>query len=199
MNNVLTKPLCETFYSRPPQEVARDLLGRLLVRRLDGVEIGGRIVETEAYDGVDDQASHARFGKTRRNAVMFGPPGRAYIYFTYGMHWCLNVVTGPEGSPSAVLIRAIEPTLGLNIISSRRNGRPAKEWANGPAKLCKALGVDGSLLGADLTDPRGDLFILGGEAASPNAVRETARIGIGYAGEPWRSILWRFVLETAAE
>lgn len=199
MNGVLAKPLGEIFYSRPPEVVARDLLGQVLVRRLDGAEIGGPIVETEAYDGPEDQASHARFGVTRRNAVMYGPPGRAYIYFTYGMHWCLNVVCGPEGSPSAVLIRAIEPTMGLEIISSRRDGRPAKEWTNGPAKLCKALGVDGSLLGADLTDPCGDLFILESEATAARAVRQTPRIGIGYAGEPWRSMPWRFVLDAPAD
>lgn len=198
LNSVQGQPLGELFYSRAPEKVARDLLGQVLVRRLDGVEIGGRIVETEAYDGPQDQASHARFGRTRRNALMFGPPGRAYIYFTYGMHWCLNVVTGPEGEASAVLIRSIEPTLGLEVISARRDGRPRKEWTNGPAKLCKALAVDGSLLGADLTDPLGDLFILQGDPVPPEAIRETPRIGIGYAGEPWRSIPWRFVLSVAA-
>src|SRR5512136_44990 len=123
------------FYDRPTITVARELLGMRLVRLLDGVRLGGIITETEAYIGEEDLACHARFGRTRRNAVMYGPPGFAYVYFTYGMHWLLNAVTGPEGFPAAVLIRAIQPVEGLEIITARRQGRDTL----GPAKLTQAL------------------------------------------------------------
>src|SRR5690606_16070699 len=136
------------------------LLGMRLVRRLeDGTTLSGIITETEAYRGQDDQACHARNGRTRRNAVMFGPPGRAYIYFTYGMHWCLNVVAGPDGFPAAVLLRAIHPLEGLDFIALRRARAERRNWTNGPAKLTQALAIDGALNGCDLTDPASPLCI----------------------------------------
>ncbi len=120
-----------------------------LVRLLEGVRLSGIIIETEAYIGEDDLGCHAKAGRTRRNAVMYGPPGYAYVYFTYGMHWMLNAVTEPDGFPAAVLIRAIQPVEGLEVISARRQGRDTL----GPAKLTQALGIDGLLNGADLCDP----------------------------------------------
>ena len=132
-------------FTKPPQEVAKALLGATLL--VDGV--GGRIVEAEAYDG-EDPASHSFGGATRRNASMFGEPGRAYVYRSHGLHWCLNVVCGPAGRGEAVLIRALEPTHGLEAMRKRRGKREAKDLCSGPGKLCQALGVDDRLDGADL-------------------------------------------------
>lgn len=141
------------FFALDTVHVARELIGCLLVSTKGGTPTGGRIVETEAYLGHDDVGSHAATrGITRRNAVMFEAPGRAYVYFTYGNHHMLNLVTEPEGSAGAVLIRAIEPLIGIEVMTSRRHGKPERELANGPGKLAAALGVDlsdnGSTLGA---------------------------------------------------
>lgn len=152
-----TAVLPPSFYNRPVLQVARELLGARLVRRLDGQRLSGIIVETEAYRGEDDLACHARAGRTPRTAVMYGPPGRAYVYFTYGMHWLLNCVSEAEGYPAAVLIRAILPLEGREIIATRRAGRPEREWCSGPARLCAALAVDGRMNGVDLCDPAGEL------------------------------------------
>ena len=142
------------FFARDTAQVARELIGCLLVSTKGGVPTGGRIVETEAYLGHDDVGSHAATrGITKRNAVMFGEPGRAYVYFTYGNHHMLNLVTEPEGTAGAVLIRAIEPLIGLEMMTLRRHGRSERELTNGPGKLAAALGLDlkdnGSTLGAD--------------------------------------------------
>ncbi len=177
------------FYARPTLTVARELLGARLVRRLDGIRLSGLITETEAYIGEEDLGCHARSGKTRRNAVMYGPPGHAYVYFTYGMHWCLNVVTEAVGFPAAVLIRAILPLEGLEILEQRRRGRDL----NGPAKLTQALGVDGTLNGADLCTPASGLWIETGQAVPDADVRTTPRIGLNSTPEPWKSIPWRFL------
>lgn len=185
-------PLPASFYARGVLSVAPDLLGRLLVRIIDGVRLAGIITETEAYNGEADQACHARSGRTARNAVMYGPPGHAYVYFTYGMHWMLNVVTQPEGEPAAVLIRAVHPTEGLEQIAARRAGRPPHEWTNGPAKLCQAFAIDGSLNTADLTTSEAGLWIEEGQPISPARIRSGPRVGIAYAGEPWVSLPWRY-------
>jgi DNA-3-methyladenine glycosylase len=174
-------------------QVARDLLGMRLVRLLmGGRRISGLIVETEAYNGETDLASHARAGRTPRTAVMYGPPGQAYVYFTYGMHWCLNCVSGPEGYPAAVLLRAIRPEEGLDIIAARRAGRPQAEWCNGPGKLTQALGIDGALNGVDLTSAPGGLWIEAGQPAVEENVLVGPRVGIQNVPEPWRSKPWRF-------
>ncbi len=177
------------FYARPTLEVARALLGARLVRLLDEVRLAGLITETEAYIGEEDLGCHARCGKTRRNAVMYGPPGYAYVYFTYGMHWCLNVVTEAAGFPAAVLIRAILPVEGVDILVQRRRGRDL----NGPAKLTQALGIDGVLNGADLCTPDSGLWIETGQAVPPAAVVVTPRVGLNTTPEPWKSIPWRFL------
>lgn len=175
---------------------ARGLLGALLVREdTDGRRVG-RIVETEAYAGTHDLASHARAGRTDRTAVMFGPAGRAYVYLVYGMHHCLNVVCGPDGEAAAVLIRAFEPLEGLESMR-RRRGRaagPDTRLAAGPARACQALDVDRSFTGHDLLVP-GRLWL-----ATPRAplddddVLMGPRIGVEYAGPEWASQPWRFGL-----
>lgn len=182
------------FFARDTVSVARDLLGRHLVRVLGGERISGRIVETEAYTGPDDQASHGRHGRTARNALMFGPVGVSYVYFTYGMHWLLNVVARPEGEdyPAAVLLRAIEPLTGLEAIATRRDGRPPHEWTSGPAKLTRALAIDGTLSGMDLTAPGGPLFFEAGEPIPGSVVQSGPRVGLGKTPEPWLSMPWRF-------
>lgn len=184
--------LDRSFFTRPVIQVARDLLGQNLVRMIEGQRTGGVILETEAYDGEEDQACHARRGKTERNSVMYAEGGCAYVYFTYGMHWMLNCVTGDSGYPAAVLIRALLPTEGVDIIRTRRNGIPQPMWCNGPAKLTKALAIDGTCNGADLCSMESGLFIESAPPLPDRWISATPRIGIPYAPEPWRSKPWRF-------
>lgn len=188
-------PLEHSFFNRPATEVARELLGAQLTRVLDGHHLSGIITEAEAYLGEEDLGCHAHAGKTRRNAVMYGPPGFAYIYFTYGMHWMLNAVTGAEGSPAAVLIRAIQPLAGVEWLAANRPrlaGKPG--WLDGPAKLTQALAIDGDLNGFDLCDPGCDLFLAAGDAIAPERIQATPRIGLYSVPEPWKSIPWRFLV-----
>lgn len=186
--------LPHSFYARDTLTVARDLLGRLLVRELAGERLAGCIVEVEAYMGPDDAASHAHRGWTSRNAVMFGPPGITYVYFIYGVHWMLNIVAKPPDAdtPAAVLIRALEPVEGLAAIAQRRAGRPELEWTSGPARLTMALGIDGTLNHLDLTAPESPLYLETGLPIPDSRVQIGPRIGIAYASEPWRSKPWRF-------
>ena len=187
-----------SFFNRPATEVARELLGAHLTRVVDGHRMSGLITEAEAYQGEEDLGCHAHAGKTRRNAVMFGPPGFAYVYFTYGMHWMLNVVTGAENSPAAVLMRAIHPLAGMDRLAANRPrlaGKPG--WLDGPAKLTQALAIDGSLNGADLCDPTGGLFLEAGGAIAPQNILTTARIGLYSVPEPWKSVPWRFLIDPA--
>jgi DNA-3-methyladenine glycosylase len=163
-----------------------------LVRLLGGQRISGLIVEAEAYDGETDLACHASHGRTPRTEVMYGPPGRAYVYFTYGMHWCLNCVCGQAGYPAAVLLRAIRPEEGLETIAARRAGRPQPEWCNGPGKLTQALAIDGALNGVDLTTQSGGLWIEAGQPVAEDSVLVGPRVGIQNVPEPWRSQAWRF-------
>jgi DNA-3-methyladenine glycosylase len=182
-------PLLHAFYDRPSVEVARNLLGKTLWRRTEAGLTAGIIVETEAYDGANDPASHAWRGRTQRNAVMFGPPGYAYVYFTYGMHYCINAVTGPEGQASAALLRAIQPIVGLDIIQERRGAHiPDRDLARGPGRLCQALGITTADNGADLA---GDALWISETADAPDPlIAATPRIGITRAAER----LWRFVV-----
>jgi DNA-3-methyladenine glycosylase len=187
------EPLGRGFFARPTAEVARDLIGRLLVRAEGGRRSGRIIVEAEAYVGEADTACHASHGKTRRNAVMYGAPGHAYVYFTYGMHWMLNAVTEPKGAPGAALIRAIEPVEGLDDIRARRAGREGRELTAGPARVCAALAIDGSLNGTDLVAGT-DLRIEAGIEVRPDGVEAGERIGIDYAAPRDRRARWRFWL-----
>jgi DNA-3-methyladenine glycosylase len=175
-----------TFFARPSLVVAPELLGHELVRRLPGDgELRVRLVETEAYRQ-DDPASHSFRGRTPRNAVMFGQPGRLYVYFTYGMHHCINIVTGADGEGSAVLLRAAEPLDGLDAMARRRGTDRTRALCSGPARLAEALGVDRSLDGVDLL--RGDLIWLErGAQVPPDRVVTGPRVGIRRAvEEPWR-------------
>ena len=181
-----------SFFERDVLVVGRELLGMHLVRLLDGERLAGTIIEAEAYRGEEDLACHAKAGRTPRTEVMYGPPGRAYIYFTYGMHWMLNCVCGPEGFPSAALLRAILPTEGLERIASRRAGRPEAQWTDGPAKLTQALGIDGSLNGADLCSTSQSLWIEMGQPVPDEGVKTGPRVGIDGVPEPWLSKPWRF-------
>jgi len=211
--------LSREFFTAPALQAARRLLGCRLVR-LDegacqesgarryqgasevrgaresrGARLAGIIIETEAYRGEEDQGCHARAGRTPRTEVMYGPPGHAYVYFTYGMHWMLNFVVEAEGYPAAVLIRAIHPEEGLEVIASRRNHLPPKQWTNGPAKICQALRIDGRLNGVDLCAPGAELFVeapLGGSPIPDERVASGPRVGLNNVPEPWRSIPWRF-------
>ena len=176
------------FYNRPTLHVARDLLGMRLVRILDGVRLAGLITETEAYIGEQDLGCHAKSGYTNRTAVMYGPPGHAYVYFTYGMHWMLNTVTEAEGFPAAVLLRAIQPLEGLELISTNRHGRAT----DGPAKLTQALAIQKNFNNCDLCSPSADLWIELGQTISDKNVTIGPRVGLYTVPEPWKSIPWRF-------
>ncbi len=179
------------FYARPSAIVARELLGQRLVRLLeDGQRLSGLICETEAYGGPDDEASHA-YRLTRRSAIMYGPPGHAYVYFIYGMHYCLNVVTELDGQPGAVLIRAIVPQENLETIRSRRPGVPDTRLCDGPGKLCQALSITLAHNGLDLVTGE-ELFIEAAPAIAAQDVLVTPRIGV--RGNPEaRNRPWRFV------
>ena len=190
----MNERLPRAFFDRPTLRVARDLLGSRLVRLEDGRRVGGTIIETEAYIGEQDLGCHCRSGRTQRNAVMYGPPGHAYVYFTYGMHWMLNFVTEAEGQPAAVLIRAIRPTEGLELIADRRLPQKQALWTDGPAKLCQALDIDRRFNGADLCDPRGELWVESGEAITDESVTIGPRVGLYSVPEPWKSIAWRFLV-----
>ena len=182
----------------PTPQVARLLLGWLVVSETDGRRAVGRIVETEAYGGPDDRASHARAGRTGRTAPMFGAPGHAYVYLVYGMHECLNVVAHSPASAGAVLLRALEPVEGIELMRLRR-GRPEEavtRLAAGPARLCRALGVDRGLSGHDLLagrrlwlEPPGR-----GEEVPEESVACGPRVGVAYAGDEWASRPWHFWL-----
>lgn len=180
------------FYQREVLLVARELLGKRLVRFWQGQRIAGRICETEAYDGEQDLACHAKSGRTARTAVMYGPGGHGYVYFTYGMHWCFNVVSGNVGYPAAVLIRAIWPLEGLPAIAEVRGRFPQALWCDGPAKLCQSLRIDGSLNGVDLCTNT-ELWIEEDEPVPDSLVKTTPRIGIQSVPEPWLSKPWRFL------
>jgi DNA-3-methyladenine glycosylase len=166
---------------RGAAEVAPDLLGCYLATSFAEGDTVGRIVEVEAYTGPDDPASHAarRIGRTSRNSAMFGPPGTAYVYRSYGIHWCVNVVTSAVGDPAAVLIRALEPTVGLDLMRARREGRP--ELCSGPGRLAAALGIHGGLDGHDLTRP--PLRLLPGELSTGEEIGISPRIGISRAAD----------------
>ena len=178
------RPLPRAFYARDTVVVAKALLGQLLVSVVGGRRCLARIVETEAYVGPDDPACHAAgWRRTARTEVLYGPPGFAYVYFTYGMHWCVNVVTGPEGYPAAVLLRAAEPLAGLATMRRRRGDVPDPALAAGPARLTQALGIDRRLNGHSLGSR--PLWIAAGRPVPARRVVAGPRIGIRVAAD-WK-------------
>jgi DNA-3-methyladenine glycosylase len=187
--------LSRSFYAQPTRRLAKALLGCRLVRSLDGQRVSGVIVETEAYIGENDLACHARAGRTARTEVMYGWPGLVYVYFTYGLHWMLNVVSEREDYPAAVLIRAIEPVEGVALMQAVRGPRPIGDLTNGPAKVCQALRIDRALNGVDLTDARSGLWIEPDRSISTRSIRSGPRIGLGSTPEPWLSKPWRYRIE----
>jgi DNA-3-methyladenine glycosylase len=196
---MILSPLQPDWYEQDVLSAAPALLGKTLVRSVDGQSITARIIEVEAYRGEEDQACHARAGCTPRTQVMFGPPGRAYVYFTYGMHWCLNAVCMPAGYPAAVLIRAVAPIDGMDYIAAHRAGRPPAIWTDGPAKLTQALSINGILNGCDLSASGGPLWIADAPAVSAEQIAVSPRIGLGATPEPWLSLPWRFYLPAEKE
>ena len=186
--------LKKNFYNRNTLKVAQDLLGKFLVRKIGDKIIAGKIVETEGYVGPSDLASHASRGKTTRTAPMFGPPGHAYIYLVYGLNYCFNIVTEKENYPAAVLIRAIEPTAGINLIKEyRKTQKSIFNLTNGPGKLCQALKIDKTLNNLDLTDRT--LWLEDrGLKIKPSEIIATKRIGVDYAGK-YKNKPWRFYLK----
>ncbi len=184
-------PLPRSFYDRPTLTVARSLIGARLVRVVGSHKLVGIITEAEAYIGEKDLGCHAKAGRTPRTQVMYGPPGHAYVYFTYGNHWMLNVVTQREGYPAAVLIRAIQPIEGVELMSRRRHGRDTF----GPGKLTQAMGISKRDNGLDLTDARSELWIEEGMRVSTALVTKGPRVGLNSVPEPWKSKPWRYLVK----
>ena len=189
----MPKLLPRSFYIHPPDEVSRDLLGKLITHKLDGERLTGRIVEVEAYFGIDDPASHSFIGKTERNAVLFGPPGVAYVYFIYGMYYCLNVSCEPDGQAGGILIRALEPVEGLDTMARLRklpaNAKP-QLLTSGPGRLCQALGITRAIHnGINVTKKTSELQFTD-DGYKPEAILATPRIGITKAADrPHRFII----------
>ena len=184
-------PLPRKFYNRPTLTVARELLGSRLVRILNGVKLVGLIAETEAYISEEDLACHAKAGRTKRTDPMYGPPGHAYIYFTYGNHWMLNAVTENENFPAAVLIRAIQPIEGIDVMMKNRQGRDTF----GPGKLTQAMGITISENYVDLTVAGSSLWIEAGVKVPDKSVTIGPRVGLNKTPEPWLSKPWRFLVK----
>jgi len=183
--------LTRKFYIRPLLTVAKDLLGKVLIKKDGNIVLAARIIEVEAYDGKIDKAAHTYIGITKRNEIMFNEGGYLYVYFTYGAHFCCNIVTGKQNHGTAVLIRAVEPLLGINIMIENRFGRDLKSekeiynLTSGPGKVCKAFGIDKSHYGFDLTTS--SIFIIDQPKLKKNMIGISKRIGITKsAGLPWR-------------
>ncbi len=196
----MAKRLTRVFYRRDPVSLAHDLLGKRLVRVVDGARVSGRIVEVEAYLGVPDRAAHTYQGRrTARNESMWGDAGHAYVYFTYGMHHCMNVVAGTKDEPVAVLLRALEPDEGLSVMQGRRRKKKESlretDLCSGPAKLCQALAIDRELDGVDLVTSKA-VLIEGTTDCDParTTITTSPRIGVAYAGE-WAKKPLRFFFQ----
>jgi DNA-3-methyladenine glycosylase len=188
------KKIQRKFYNQPTLKVAKLLLGKFLIKKIGKKIISGKIVETEAYVGPNDLASHASHGKTPRNAPMFGPPGYSYVYLVYGLNYCFNVVTEGNDYPAAVLLRALEPSEGIDLMFERRKtAKNDVNLTNGPGKLCQALQIDKSLNNIDLT---GNILWLEdrNEKIKPSEVVAKKRIGVDYAGK-YKNKPWRFYLK----
>ena len=178
----MPRVLPKDFYNRDTEIVAREMLGAVLECRTDDGIASGIIVETEAYIGEEDPACHAAVGRTRRTEPLYGPPGISYVYFIYGVHWCFNAVTRAAGLPSAVLVRALEPVAGLELMRERRGPKIQDvNLTNGPGKLCAALGIDGKLNGLSLQ--RGALVVREGSSVDTRRIVTAKRIGITKAAD----------------
>jgi len=184
--------LSRHFFARTTLSVARELLGCRLVRRIDGRRVSGVIVEAEAYIGEEDLACHCRAGRTPRTEIMFGRPGVAYVYFAYGMHWMFNIVTERKGFAAAILIRALEPLEGIDLMRRHRRQDALRSLCGGPARLTQALRIDRRHNGVDLCARKTEVWIEAGQAPAPRQIGCGPRVGIDYAPEPWRSQPWRF-------
>ena len=188
------QPLTRQFYARSTRAVARELLGCRLVRQLNGKRLSGVIVEAEAYIGEKDLACHAKAGKTQRTAVMYGLAGFSYVYFTYGMHWMLNVVTEEQDFPAAVLLRAIQPLEGIEEMQRLRGGKDLRLIGKGPACLTQAMGITRAENGLDLCTHDSALWIEQGDTIPKRSVAISPRIGLGKTPEPWLSKPWRYAV-----
>jgi DNA-3-methyladenine glycosylase len=187
---VISLKIVRPFYEQSTLQVARQLLGKYLVRKNPDGKTVGRIVETEAYVGPKDLACHASRGRTARTEIMFGPAGHAYVYFIYGMYYCLNIVTEAMDHPSAVLIRALEPVDGIELMKQRRRTEEIRKLANGPGKLCQGFAIDKSLNGADVC---GSVLYVEDRGEPAPKILATPRIGVDYAGK-WKDKPWRFLI-----
>jgi DNA-3-methyladenine glycosylase len=184
--------LDRSFYNRSTLLVAKELLGKVLVRRLDRRRLSGMIVEVEAYVGPHDLACHASKGRTPRTEIMFGPAGMAYVYMIYGFYFCLNAVTEAEGHAAAVLIRAVEPIENVALMRTLRNNVERDiDIASGPGKLCRAMSIDKQLNGEDLT---GRVLWIEDRNLKPGSIRSSPRVGVDYAGE-YKDKPWRFYVD----
>ena len=182
--------ISRSFYEQSTVEVARQLLGKYLVRKHPGGKTVCRIVETEAYVGPKDLACHASRGRTARTEIMFGPAGYAYVYFIYGFYYCLNIVTEAVDHPSAVLIRALEPVEGVALMKTRRKTEEQRNLASGPGKLCQALAIDRSLNGANVC---GNILYVEDHGEPSPKILAKPRVGVDYAGK-WKDKPWRFLI-----
>lgn len=188
--------LPRSFYERDTLTVARELLGQHLVHDTHEGRTVGRIVEVEAYIGPGDAAAHAYEGRnTERTRIVFGQGGHAYVFLIYGMYHCFNIVTNRQGFPEVVLVRALEPVEGIEIMERRRGTGKLKNLCSGPGKLCQAMGISLKHYGADLCS--GPLYLAAGRKLDPNSVETTPRINIDYAGEA-REYPWRFIMKNNA-
>lgn len=195
---MLLKPskfLSRAFFARPTLLVARELLGCELIREFRGIRLSGIITETEAYIGETDLACHAKAGRTHRTQFLYGPPGYTYVYFTYGIHWMLNLVTERENFPAAVLIRSITPKEGIKSMKHLRSGKSLPQLTNGPAKLTQAMNITKKQNGIDCCNVESVVKIETGPKINSSRILKNARIGLGQTPEPWLSKPWRFNLK----
>ncbi len=191
MENLHTKIIAREFYQREPSLVAQDLLGKYLVRKIDQSLLIGKIIETEAYLGKNDPAAHGFKGKTRRNTILFGEAGIAYVYSIHRYH-CFNIVTETIGIASGVLVRAIKPIAGMEIMTQFRGVEVGKGFTNGPGKVCQAFDITRKLNGVDVTSPNSSLFITEGESVSFDLIEISERIGISKA----KDLLLRYFIKS---
>lgn len=184
------------FFTRPTLNVAKEILGKFLIRDINGKKVGGMIIDVEAYIGPRDRASHAFGGKiTKKNLAEYMKGGHIYIYLVYGIYWQLNISTSEEGRPECILIRALEPTDGIEIMKKFRKTNNIKNLTNGPGKLCQALRLDRSFYGYDICQDDSIIYLEDrGVVIKPYQINKSPRIGIDYAGGYWSKIPWRFYI-----